>query len=131
MWRPPDPEARRPRRAPRIRLLKHESLELAVARGAAYYGLVRRGHGLKIGGGAARAYYVALQRPADSTEQPVLCLIPRGFEEGNQVDIGERSFTLTLGRPVQFTLYSTTSDRIDKPGDVVMLSEDLPAHGPD
>jgi len=110
---------------PRIRLLKHESLELAVARGAAYYGLVRRGHGLKIGGGAARAYYVALQRPADSTEQPVLCLIPRGFEEGNQVDIGERSFTLTLGRPVQFTLYSTTSDRIDKPGDVVPLSEEL------
>ncbi|MFL5354611.1 Hsp70 family protein [Archangium sp.] len=111
--------------APRIRLLKHESLELAVARGAAYYGLVRRGHGLKIGGGAARAYYVALQRPADSTEQPVLCLVPRGFEEGNQVDIGERSFTLTLGRPVQFTLYSTTSDRIDKPGDVVALSEEL------
>ncbi|WNG56021.1 hsp70 family protein [Archangium gephyra] len=111
--------------APRIRLLKHESLELAVARGAAYYGLVRRGHGLKIGGGAARAYYVALQRPADSTEQPVLCLIPRGFEEGNQVDIGERSFTLTLGRPVQFTLYSTTSDRIDKPGDVVPLTEEL------
>jgi molecular chaperone DnaK (HSP70) len=111
--------------APRIRLLKHESLELAVARGAAYYGLVRRGHGLKIGGGAARAYYVALQRPADSTEQSVLCLIPRGFEEGNQVDIGERSFTLTLGRPVQFTLYSTTSDRIDKPGDVVPLMEEL------
>ncbi|HYO71838.1 MAG TPA: Hsp70 family protein, partial [Archangium sp.] len=111
--------------APRIRLLKHESLELAVARGAAWYGLVRRGHGLKIGGGAARAYYVALQRPADSSEQPVLCLIPRGFEEGNQVDIGERSFTLTLGRPVQFTLYSTTSDRIDKPGDVVPLSEEL------
>ena len=111
--------------APRIRLLKHESLELAVARGAAYYGLVRRGHGLKIGGGAARAYYVALQRPADSSEQPVLCLIPRGFEEGNQVDIGERSFTLTLGRPVQFTLYSTTSDRIDKPGDVVPLMEEL------
>ena len=111
--------------APRIRLLKHESLELAVARGAAYYGLVRRGHGLKIGGGAARAYYVALQRPADSAEQPVLCLIPRGFEEGNQVDIGERPFTLTLGRPVQFTLSSTTSDRIDKPGDVVPLTEDL------
>ncbi len=111
--------------APRIALLKHESLELAVARGAAYYGLVRRGHGLRIGGGAARAYYVALQRAADSTEQPVLCLVPRGFEEGNHADIGERSFSLTLGRPVQFTLYSTTSDRIDKPGDVVTLSEAL------
>jgi molecular chaperone DnaK (HSP70) len=111
--------------APRIALLRHDSLELAVARGAAYYGLVRRGHGLRIGGGAARAYYVALQRAADSSEQPVLCLVPRGFEEGQHADIGERSFSLTLGRPVQFTLYSTTSDRIDKPGDVVPLSDEL------
>ncbi|WP_141332657.1 Hsp70 family protein [Myxococcus sp. AB025B] len=111
--------------APRISLLRHESLELAVARGAAYYGLVRRGHGLRIGGGAARAYYVGLQRPADSAEQPALCLIPRGFEEGQKVDLGERPFTLTLGRPVQFQLYSTTSDRIDKPGDLVPLAEDL------
>ncbi|MBZ4416739.1 Hsp70 family protein [Myxococcus sp. RHSTA-1-4] len=111
--------------APRIPLLRHESLELAVARGAAYYGLVRRGHGLRIGGGAARAYYVGLQRPADSAEQPALCLIPRGFEEGQKVDLGERPFTLTLGRPVQFQLYSTTSDRIDKPGDLVPLAEDL------
>ncbi|MCP3057761.1 hsp70 family protein [Myxococcus sp. K38C18041901] len=111
--------------APRISLLRHESLELAVARGAAYYGLVRRGHGLRIGGGAARAYYVGLQRPADSAEQPALCLIPRGFEEGQKVELGERPFTLTLGRPVQFQLYSTTSDRIDKPGDLVPLAEDL------
>ncbi|MBJ6761761.1 hsp70 family protein [Myxococcaceae bacterium JPH2] len=116
--------------APRIPLLRHESLELAVARGAAYYGLVRRGHGLRIGGGAARAYYVGLQRPADSTEQPALCLIPRGFEEGQKVDLGERPFTLTLGKPVQFQLYSTTSDRIDKPGDLVPLAEDLKALPP-
>jgi molecular chaperone DnaK (HSP70) len=111
--------------APRIPLLRHTSLELAVARGAAYYGLVRRGHGLRIGGGAARAYYVGLQRPADSAEQPALCLIPRGFEEGQKVDLGERPFTLTLGRPVQFQVFSTTSDRIDKPGDLVPLAEDL------
>lgn len=111
--------------APRIPLLRHESLELAVARGAAYYGLVRRGHGLRIGGGAARAYYVGLQRPADSAEQPAVCLIPRGFEEGQKVDLGERPFTLTLGRPVQFQVFSTTSDRIDKPGDLVPLAEDL------
>lgn len=111
--------------APHIPLLRHESLELAVARGAAWYGLVRRGHGLRIGGGAARAYYVGLQRPADSAEQPALCLIPRGFEEGQKVDLGERPFTLTLGRPVQFQVFSTTSDRIDKPGDLVPLAEDL------
>src|SRR5207249_2130762 len=46
---------------PRIPLLDHDSLDLAVARGAAYYGLARRGLGRRIGGGAARAYYVELQ----------------------------------------------------------------------
>ena len=111
---------------PRIPLLRHDSLELAVARGAAYYGLVRRGHRAEASAAARRAPTTwAWQRPADSAEQPVLCLIPRGFEEGQTVDLGERPFTLTLGRPVQFTLYSTTADRIDKPGDVVALAEDL------
>ncbi|HZA50678.1 MAG TPA: Hsp70 family protein [Myxococcaceae bacterium] len=105
-----------------IPLLKHESLDLAVARGAAYYGLARRGFGLRIGGGAARAYYVGL---AAEGEPRAVCLIPRGFEEGESVDLGERSFQLTLGRPVQFQLYSTTADRIDKPGEVVAVSEAL------
>src|SRR5712664_1109292 len=41
-----------------IRVLEHDSLELAVARGAAWYGLVRRGMGRRIGGGAAHSFYV-------------------------------------------------------------------------
>ncbi|HET9450983.1 MAG TPA: Hsp70 family protein [Aggregicoccus sp.] len=111
--------------APRIPLLRHESLELAVARGAAYYGLVRRGFGLRIGGGAARAYYVRLEAGTPEAQPQALCLIPRGFEEGQSVELGERTFHLALERPVQFALLSTTSDRIDKPGDVVALEEDL------
>src|SRR5262249_39935215 len=51
--------------APRIAVLEHRSLDLAVARGAAYYGLVRHGLGRRISGGAARAFYVGL---ADSGE---------------------------------------------------------------
>ncbi|HLL53695.1 MAG TPA: molecular chaperone DnaK, partial [Myxococcaceae bacterium] len=104
---------------PAIPLLEHESLDKAVARGAAYYGLVRRGLGLRIGGGAARAFYVGLGGGK------AVCLIPRGFEEGQTVDLGERPFRLTLGRPVQFPLYSTTADRIDAPGTVVDVVEDL------
>ncbi len=106
--------------APRIRLLPHDSLDLAVARGAAHYGLVRRGLGLRIGGGAARAFYVGLEG-----EDLAVCLIPRGFQEGESIDLGQRSFALTLGRPVQFPLYSTSSDRIDKPGDLVSIAEDF------
>jgi len=98
---------------PRIPLLEHDSLDLAVARGAAYYGLARRGLGRRIGGGAARAYYVELQGGQ------AVCLIPRGFEEGDSVTLKDRDFALTLGRPVQFELHSTSSDRVDAPGAIV------------
>ena len=107
--------------APQIPTLPHESLDLAVARGAAYSGLARRALGKKIGGGAPRAFY-ALVSGAGSLKG--LCLIPRGFEEGQTVELTARTFTLTLGRPVQFQLFSTTSDRLDKAGDVVELEGD-------
>lgn len=108
--------------SPPIPLLEHDSLDLAVARGAAYYGLTRRGLGRRIGGGAARAYYVGLG--GGEGEKLGVCLIPRGFEEGNSIDLKGRSFALQLGRPVQFQLYSTTLDRIDQPGQVVGVEDE-------
>jgi molecular chaperone DnaK (HSP70) len=107
--------------APPIRLLPHDSLDLAVARGAAYSGLARRALGRKIGGGAPRAYYALVS--GEGARQGV-CVIPRGLDEGETVDLTARSFALTLGRPVQFQLFSTTADRIDKPGDVVALEDE-------
>ncbi|MHB8879147.1 MAG: Hsp70 family protein, partial [Myxococcaceae bacterium] len=106
--------------APPIPLLKHGSLDLSVARGAAYYGLCRRGLGRRIGGGAARAYYVGL---GGEGAGKAVCLIPRGFDEGESVALTSRKFTLALGRPVQFQLFSTTDDRIDKPGEVVEVAD--------
>jgi hypothetical protein len=54
-----------------------------------------------------------------------LCLIPRGHEEGQAVELGSRTFNLMLGRPVQFPLFTSTSDRIVSSGDIVTLSGDL------
>jgi molecular chaperone DnaK (HSP70) len=110
--------------APPIPTLDHGSLDLAVARGAAYYGLVRRGLGRRIGGGAAHAFYVGLDKQGAEAPRAV-CVIPRGQEEGESVDLGGRVLHLALGRPVQFPLYTTTADRLDAPGDVVPLEEDL------
>lgn len=104
-----------------IRLLPHDSLDLAVARGAAYSGLARRALGRKIGGGAPRAFYALVS--SDGPRQGV-CLVPRGLEEGETVDLTARTFTLTLGRPVQFQLFSTTADRLDRPGDLVALDDE-------
>jgi molecular chaperone DnaK (HSP70) len=108
---------------PRIPLLEHDSLELAVARGAAYYGLVRRGLGRRIGGGAAHAFYIGLSGTGGQAQ--ALCVIPRGHEEGETVELAEQKFQLTLGRPVQFPIYSTAADRLDRSGDVVPVSDDL------
>jgi molecular chaperone DnaK (HSP70) len=107
-----------------VPLLRHDSLDLAVARGAAFYGLVRRGLGRRIGGGAAHALYVGLEKAGEETPL-ALCVIPRGQEEGETVDLGERVFHLALGRPVKFPLFSTASDRLERSGEVVPVSEDM------
>jgi molecular chaperone DnaK (HSP70) len=113
--------------ASHIRVLEHESLELAVARGAAWYGMVRQGMGRRIGGGAAHSFYVGLEtkRTEAEDESKALCLIPRGHEEGQTVELGSRTFNLMLGRPVQFPLFTSTSDRIVSSGDIVTVSDDL------
>jgi molecular chaperone DnaK (HSP70) len=91
--------------------------ELAVAEGAAVYGLVRRGHGVRIGGGTPRAFYVGVGR-ADGRDQAI-CLAPKGMEEGSRVAL-DREFRLITNRPVSFKLYSS-STRNDTPGAVVAL----------
>ena len=95
-----------------------------VARGAAFYGLVRRGLGRRITGGAAHALYVGLD-PAGTETPSALCVIPRGQEEGQVVELGDRVFQLTLGRPVRFPLFSSASDRLERSGDIVPVAEDM------
>ena len=47
-------------------MLDNERLDLAVARGAAYYGMVRRGQGVRIAAGLARTYYIGVGRKAEA-----------------------------------------------------------------
>jgi len=42
-------------------VLANDRLDLAVARGAAYYGMVRRGQGVRIAAGLARTYYIGVE----------------------------------------------------------------------
>ncbi|MBX7098453.1 MAG: hsp70 family protein [Myxococcaceae bacterium] len=100
--------------------LPHDSLDLAVARGAAYSGLARRALGKRISGGAPRAYYAAVKGEG----RQGVCLVPRGLEEGEAVELQGRTFALTLGQPVQFQLYATTADTLHRPGELVALEGD-------
>lgn len=99
-------------------ILDGQSLQLAVARGAAYYGLARRGEGVRIGSGAARTYYLGL---GDDT---VLCLVPRGMEEGESVEIAERELELLANKPVAFPLFTATDRTGERSGEVLTVARD-------
>lgn len=99
------------------RVLSNVSLDLAVAIGAAYYGVVRRGGGIRIGGGTARSYYVGFDSPRKET--PWLCVVPRDAQEGDEIAIDHRDFDLLMGQPVLFPLASSSVRALDRPGDLV------------
>ena len=96
------------------RVLTNLSLDLAVAQGAAYYGVVRRGGGIRIGGGTARSFYVGLETAA--AEKPWLCVVPRDAQEGEEIAIAGHDFDLLMGQPVVFPLASSSVRPDDKPG---------------
>ncbi len=106
------------------RELPGADLDLAVARGAAYYGLVKRGKGVRIRGGTARAYYigVAPNMPAVPGFAPpvkALCVAPFGMEEGTEADIPSYEVGLRIGGEAEFRFLGSTVRRDDAAGTVV------------
>ncbi len=107
-----------------IRTLDAESFDLAVARGAAYYGLARRGKGIRIRGGLNKTYYVgvAASMPAvPGMPAPVkaLCVAPFGTEEGTDLFISDQVFTLVVGEPVRFDFLGSAVRQSDPAGSII------------
>jgi hypothetical protein len=103
------------------RMLAGADMDLAVARGAAYYGYVRRGQGVRIRGGTARAYYVGVESsmPAIPGMEPpmqALCVAPFGMEEGTEADLQTREFGLRVGEPVVLRFFGSSVRRQDTLG---------------
>jgi len=107
--------------APEARLLEGADLDLAVARGAAYYGYVRKGKGVRIKGGTAASYYVGIESampavPGMAPEIQALCIAPFGMEEGTQQELPDDEFGLVIGEPVRFRFFASNTRREDKVG---------------
>lgn len=103
------------------RVLDNERLDLAVARGAAYFGMVRRGVGVKIVAGLARSYYIGVEQ---NGKPAALCLIAAGTEPSAQTKPIDQQFEVLTGEPVQFPIYVSGTRLTDKPGEIVPVDEE-------
>jgi molecular chaperone DnaK (HSP70) len=127
-------------------VLEGTDLDLAVARGAAAYALARRGRGVRIRGGTARAYYVGIEGavPAIPGLPPpvtALCVAPFGMEEGTAADVPGQELGVVVGEKVRFRFFGSNVRRTDAVGtaldrwkgdeldELAPIEVDLPAEG--
>ena len=109
---------------PAVQPLAGEDLMHAVARGAAYYGLARAGAGVRIRGGVARTYYVAVESampavPGFPAPFKALTVVPFGMEEGTETRIAGREFGLVVGQAAEFRFFTSASRKNDAAGDLI------------
>ena len=107
-------------------VLDAPDLDHAVAQGAAYYGMARRGRGVRIRSGAARSYYVGIESampaiPGLPAPLKALCVVPFGMEEGTSASLPEREFGLVVGEPAEFRFLSSLVRKTDRAG--VMIED--------
>ncbi|WP_172564391.1 Hsp70 family protein [Vibrio navarrensis] len=93
-----------------VTVLDNPHPDWSVALGAVAFAKARRGAQLKIGGGAARSYFLHLQEKNKMGK--ALCLLAKGSEEGQEIRLTGRRFALTLGEPVRFNLLTSTHDTL-------------------
>ena len=102
-------------------VLRNERLDLAVAQGAAWFGMVQRGAGVRIAAGLARTWYAGVETGESGEGQQAVCLVPAGAEPGQQFDLAGTGLSLLTSVPVEFPLYVSSTRLTDRPGDVVTV----------
>lgn len=98
-------------------VLASPRLDLAVAQGAAYYALVRRGQGVRIAANLGRSYYMQVSESPPTS----ICLIPGNAEAGQSFRADEHALQLQIGAPVQFPLWVSSTRLADRVGDLVEI----------
>ncbi|HEY0708579.1 MAG TPA: Hsp70 family protein, partial [Polyangia bacterium] len=99
-------------------------LDLAVAHGAAYYGMVRAGRGIRIKGGTARSYYIGIEAatpaiPGFAPPVKALCVVPFGMEEGTGQKLPDEELGLVVGETAEFRFFAANNRKTDGVGTLV------------
>jgi len=107
-----------------VRVLAGADLDLAVALGAAHYGQVRRGKGVRIRGGTARAYYIGIESampaiPGFAPPVKALCVAPQGLEEGSTVALPDDELGVIVGELSTFRFFAAATRKDDTAGALI------------
>ena len=107
------------------RIIENPDMNLAVALGAAYYGLVKIGEGVRVGSGSPRSFYLGIGQEGREGQAPhqAICLVERGLDEGTTIQLSDKKFEVLANRPVRFDLYSSSYRSNDKSGEVYDIDD--------
>ena len=105
-------------------VLENDRLDLAVACGAAYFGLVRRGQGVRIEAKLARSYYLVV---SDSPPM-AMCIVGGDASPGDKNRITQPPLELAVGEPVQFPIVYSSTRLADRPGELIEITDEQFTH---
>jgi hypothetical protein len=107
------------------RQLDGAELDVAVARGAAWYSFViERNIRKLIVSGYPRSLYLELYRQKRGAASSLLCIVPKGFSSLEPVPVHAEGLHALVERPVRFQVWSALERPADAIGDVVELVPD-------
>ncbi|NOX34608.1 MAG: hsp70 family protein [Deltaproteobacteria bacterium] len=110
-------------------ILENKIPELAVGIGASYYGLVKKGEGVRVGSGSPRSYYIGVSVPEENFSKAV-CIVERGLDEGSVIDLARMKYEVRANEPVNFDIYSSSYRSGDKAGRLVTIDDSFSSMTP-
>ena len=109
-----------------VKVLTSASLNVSVAKGAAYFGDVTQGDGIRIRGGVAHSYYVGVEEampaiPGFAPPINAVCIVPFGTEEETSLSLPNHLFALRTNQQAEFRLFVSATRTSDAVGAVVEM----------
>lgn len=103
----------------------------AVSVGAAWYARLKAsGTGVRVRSATTKSFYIGVDSSLPAVPGFIpplkgLCIAPRGVEEGNDITLPAKTFSLASGEEVQFRLFASADRPDDRAGDEVSDAERL------
>ncbi|WP_457551284.1 Hsp70 family protein [Desulfobacula sp.] len=110
-------------------ILDNKNPELAVGIGAAYYGLVKQGQGVRVGSGSPRSYYLGVSIKGETSSKAV-CLVERGLDEGSVIDLARMKYEVRANEPVSFDIFHSSYRSGDLAGSIVTIDDSFSSMAP-